>query len=728
MKKASMVARRSGLIAVAVGWMTIAGCGGGDDGTQVEEPVPTTVEISPDGALFRFINATQGFSAVVRDQNGKAMPDATISWSSSDAAVFTVSATGSTATVTAAGNGAATLTATSGQASGTASVEVEQTPARVDVVSGDEQEALRGTTLPEPLVVRVEDQGGTGVVGVQVTFLPDAGHGSVSETMVETDADGMASTEWTLGEDARWQSLVAFSTDFDTRFMATATSDPPIPDLMLEEFELSRLAPTVYETVDIQAVVTNDGDGRGPITFPVEISVAGTPVETIDVDALDPGNSTTLRFTIGPLEEGDHLIEVAIDPDDEIEEWGEDNNSGSESINVQGQPVVELGESVSVSSNVTGPVLLYRVEIDEASDEPLNVQLSGGTGDADLFVHYGERPNHQYYRCFSGNIDANESCQLSPTRQGVYHIAVHAYTAFGPSMLTVTVGGVELEPYDLGLEFIRGGTTSQRDIISQAADRWMSIIARDLNWDEPINIAAGRCGPDSPGLTGGVDDMVVLVMIDSIDGVGGSIGGAAPCHWRDYPFTAATGLELQPALGYMHLDRDDVDSWESEGVLLPVITHELAHALGFHEEFWARFGLLGNPSLPDNPNADTHFTGQVSIAAFDAAGGTSYAGAKVPVENGAERGVSDGNWRQSVFENELMTPFLTGEAQPLSAITIDAMYDLGYEVHLSEADPYTLTGAGVAGMALPRGRVIDLRGDMLPIPVKIRTPHRKVLK
>jgi hypothetical protein len=527
-------------------------------------------------------------------------------------------------------------------------------------------------------------------------------------------------------DSSRWWRL---SGDFSARFTAAATSDPPIPDFVLETLELSRSAPTVYETVDIEAVVANDGDGRGPATFPVRLSVGGTPVETIDVDALDPGGSTTLRLTVGPFEVGEYVIELAVDPDDEIDEWEQGNNAGAENIRVQGQQLVELGESVTVSSNIQGPVLLYRVEIEEASDEPLNVQLSGGTGDADLFVHYGERPNHQYYRCFSGNQDANEACQLFPTRKGVYHIAVDAFTAFGPSTLTVTVGGVELEPYDLGLDFVRGGTTSQRDIISQAADRWMSIIARDLNWDPFVNIAPGRCGPGSPTRTGPVDDMVVLVMIDSIDGVGGSIGGAAPCSWREYPFTEATnmGLELQPAVGYMHLDKDDVDAWESEGVLLTVVTHQLAHTLGFHDEYWKRFDLLGSPSLPDKPDADTHFTGHVSIAAFDAAGGAGYAGPKVPLENGAEEGLSDRHWRQSVFGDELMTPLLTGGTQPLSAITLDAIYDLGYEVHLSKADSYTLTGAGLAGLALARGRVIDLRGDMLPIPARVSTRGR-VLK
>jgi len=717
--------RLGGATAILLSVVFLDSC---DGKIEIEDPVPTTVAITPEAATLNFVNATQGFTAVVRDQNGETMPTATVSWSGSDAGIFTVSGSGSFATVTSVANGMGTLMAISGPASGTASVEVKQIPRRMEIVSGNDQEARRGSTLPEPIVLRLEDQGGTAVPGEPVTFLPDERSGSVSPTAVETDADGLASTEWTLGSELRRQSVVGSSGDFSLRFMAAATADPPLPDLLLKTLDLSRIEPTVNETVDVEVVVTNDGDGRGPASFPVQLGVGPTPIETIEVDALKPGDSTTLLFTVGPLDEGDHRIEVVVDPHGEVEEWHEDNNAGSGHISVQAQPVLELGESVTVSSNVSGSVLLYRVEIEEASDQPLNVQLVGGTGDADLFVHYGVRPDHHYYRCFSNNRDSNEDCQLVPTRKGVYHIAVRAFTPFGPSTLTVTVGGLGLEPYDLELLFVRGGTTSQRSIISQAADRWMSIIAKDLGFDARVFSPPEFCGPGSPSVRHDVDDMAVLVMIDSIDGVGGSIGGAAPCVVRPYPYDAASEVSLQPLLGYLHLDQDDVDRMESDGLLLAVATHELAHALGFRDHYWNRVGLLRNPSLPDMPNADTHFAGHLSIAAFDAAGGAGHAGAKVPVENGAERGLSDHHWRQSVFGDELMTPFLTGDSQPLSVITIEAMYDLGYEVNLTEAEAYSLTVAGALGMPSPRVRVIDLRHDMPRTPIRVLPVRGKGLK
>ena len=717
MKTTKTGTRRSGLVAVALFWVAIAGCGG-DGETKVEEPVPTTVEITPGSATLTFIDATQGFTAVVRDQNGKAMTSAAVSWSSSDASVFAVSGSGSIATVTAAGNGTGTLTATSGQASGTASVEVAQRATRMEMVSGDEQEAVRGTALAEPLVVRVEDQGGTAAEGISVTFLPDEGSGSVSETMVETDADGMASTEWTLG-DVRMQSVDAFSGDASVRFSATATSATPIPDLEFAAVTLSRDDPSVLETVDVMTEIVNLGDGATSATFKLGLSVDGQMTETIEVDQLEPDATATVEFTVGPFTTGRHSLDLMLDPDDELEEWDEDNNSASGSVIVVDQKTLTPGESVTVESNVTGPVFLFRVDVTEASDEALNIVLSGGSGDADLFVHYGDRPGHtDGYRCNSGNIDTNESCQMVPTRVGTYHIGVLAFSAFGPSTLTATVGGRPLKAFDIELVFLDNGTSSQDNIVGQAAERWESVMGlevQDYPYFTGTAFPANQCFTGQPGVSEEIDDIRIWVSIDSIDGVGGIVGSAGPCHVRSisYGFGAIVST---PTLGAMILDEADVASLEADGVLESVVTHELAHVLGFGT-IWDIREWLVDPSVPNRPDADTHFIGPVTIPAFDAVGGSDYAGSKVPVENGAEQGSSDVHWRESVFGDELMTPYLSGDTQPLSLVTIESMYDIWYEVNRNAADAFSLTSAGVAGMQIPRGPVVDLSNDVADWPI-----------
>jgi hypothetical protein len=94
------------------------------------------------------------------------------------------------------------------------------------------------------------------------------------------------------------------------------------------------------------------------------------------------------------------------------------------------------------------------------------------------------------------------------------------------------------------------------------------------------------------------------------------------------------------------------------------------------------------PKLRISP--DTHFAGPAARATFDLLGGTTYDSAKVPVNPfySPERpGVADGHWRGGVFIDELMNAILGSR---LSAVTIGAMEDIGYEVDHSVADALSL--------------------------------------
>ena len=155
-----------------------------------------------------------------------------------------------------------------------------------------------------------------------------------------------------------------------------------------------------------------------------------------------------------------------------------------------------------------------------------------------------------------------------------------------------------------------------------------------------------------------------------------------------------------PALGAIVLDEADIAQLESDGVLEAVVTREMARALGFGPSTWNAHGFLQNPSLPEEPDADTHMNAPLVVAAFNAAGGEGYAGGRAPLENGAMPGISDRHWRQSVFGDEVMTPYVTGDSQPLSRITLEALYEVGYELDVTMADAFTLAGAR---SARPRG-------------------------
>ena len=692
---------RMGVAAALLLLLPIVGCGG-DEVEPEPTPVPTTVEITPDAVELLSSGATTGLNAVVRDQNGKAMPNATVTWTGSDAAVFTVAGDGLIATVTAVANGMGTVTATAGQASGTASVTVVQTPAKLDVISGDEQEALRGTALAEPLVVRVAEQTGGVIPGVTVTFAPaDERSGSASPSEAVTDADGLATTVWTLG-DARRQRMVATADELITAFRAAATADPPTPDYTLVgDPEPSRFDPLDSETVEISAHITNLGDGPSTGPFTVRFTVGAMELETVQVDPIEPDGMGTATITAGPFEAGEHLIGVGIDPDEEFEEWDEANNEGEASLTVLRDQVIGLDDSEPVAGP-TGSLLSFRVVVEEQLNQPLTVDLSGPNGDGDLYVDFNVvRPSSLFparfqRRCYSWNFGTGEVCQFYPVREGTYYITVHAYSSFDDATLKVTTGVGPAEDFALELVMVDEGTASQNGIITQVAERYESMIGLGSS-DLSLSSAAEVCAPGMPELASEpVDDIKVYVMIGPLDGAGNAVAMSGACYVRP----GANGWAGMPALGAIVLDEADVAQLESDGVLEAVVTREMARALGFGSFAWNAHGFLQNPSLPEEPDADTHMNAPLVVAAFNAAGGEGYAGAKVPLENGAMEGISDVYWRASVFGDEVMTPYVTGDSQPLSRITLEALYEVGYELDVTMADPFTLAGAR---SARPRG-------------------------
>lgn len=697
--------------------LAIAACGGGDDGPTTP-PGPSTISISPTTTTMTFIGQTRAFRATVRDAAGQNVT-AQVTWTSSDPAVFTVDASG---TVTAVSNGSGQLEASTQGVSATATVTVEQRPTVLLVVSGGDQEGTAGSALPNPIEVQVSDQGGTGVSGVVISFAPGEGAGSVNPQNAVSDADGRASTEWTLGGGRLGnQSLrVSIELGASTVVSARAVPETPIPDLAIEgRLRLSRHDPTILETVDVTLRVANLGNAATPAVFPLTLSVGGTVVETFEIDELAVEERVDLTYTLGPFDVGSHEIAFELDAAGEIDEWSEDNNSASGEVSVASQEVISVegtGEvwSREISAD-SADVLLFQLRVDETVNEVLTIRLAGGSGDADLFLNYDRRPVDRFdYQCLSLTPTTNEVCQTAPTRAGIYHVAVHAFTRFGPTTMTISVGDDPLETYDIDLVFVSNGTSSQDEIVEDAVELWESVIVAglsDVDFSENP-VSANLC---TPAINDVVDDLRLFVTIDSIDGVGNILGQSRPCHVRVIRFLDDRVTSV--ITGQIELDEADVTALESDGLLESTIVHEIAHVLGFGT-IWDEFGLLVNPSVGGNPNADTHFRGPLTIAAFDAAGGDGYiGGAKVPVHSGGQLGQADGHWRLSVFGNELMSPFISRDGSVFSAITIESFADLGLSVNLAEADDYRLPGSAGAAMDRIKGPVIDLSGDIVRSPV-----------
>jgi large repetitive protein len=101
-------------------------------------------------------------------------------------------------------------------------------PTSLVYVSGDGQSAPAGFQLADTLLVRLVDDNGNGVGGKPVTWVVATGGGSVAPLNTSTNANGYASTHWTLGPSAGSNLLNAvFSGVPSVPFTAMATSDVP---------------------------------------------------------------------------------------------------------------------------------------------------------------------------------------------------------------------------------------------------------------------------------------------------------------------------------------------------------------------------------------------------------------------------------------------------------------------------------------------------------------------
>ena len=229
--------------------------------------------------------------------------------------------------------------------------------------------------------------------------------------------------------------------------------------------------------------------------------------------------------------------------------------------------------------------------------------------------------------------------------------------------------------FNITLRFTNGATSTQKAFFDVAAARWQSIITGDVP-NTTGAIPAQGCGNSfpTPSFTGGVDDVLIDVVLVPIDGPGAVLGAAGPCLVRKDDNLTQYGIML--------FDTADLAFMADLGIFDEVVVHEMGHVLGI--------GTLWNygRSLLQFSVTDPRFVGSNGIAGYHLVGG---AGRTIPVEEGGGPGSAFGHWDEESFDTELMTGFI-GRRAPLSVMTIGSMADLGYVVNTAVADGYRIRG------------------------------------
>jgi hypothetical protein len=261
-----------------------------------------------------------------------------------------------------------------------------------------------------------------------------------------------------------------------------------------------------------------------------------------------------------------------------------------------------------------------------------------------------------------------------------------------PVQFTATATAtVAASPYAISIRYLETPTTREELAVNRAIARWQSVITRDLA-DIMVNAPAGSCWAEQPALNERIDDILIFVEFIEIDGAGKILGEAGPCYVR-----SDNNL---PIIGHLKLDAADLRQMESHGTIDDVVLHEIGHVLGIGT-MWPEKGLLQGGGT-DDPG----FLGANAISAYRAMGGQL---ATVPVENTGGEGTRDGHWRESVFTHELMTGWVSSTSNPLSALTINSLIDLGYGANTSAASTYSLNARSSGVMLYELGEEVVKR-------------------
>ncbi len=93
------------------------------------------------------------------------------------------------------------------------------------------------------------------------------------------------------------------------------------------------------------------------------------------------------------------------------------------------------GVSVIALTANTGNEIAFTMTVPAGATD-LSFNINGGTGDADIYVKFGSKPTSSSYDCRPYDSGNNESCKISNTQAGIYHIVLSAYRSFSGVTLT----------------------------------------------------------------------------------------------------------------------------------------------------------------------------------------------------------------------------------------------------------------------------------------------------
>jgi hypothetical protein len=182
----------------------------------------------------------------------------------------------------------------------------------------------------------------------------------------------------------------------------------------------------------------NPGGGNVPPTASFTSSVSELTVSFSDTSTDTDGSVVAWSWSFGDggtsssqnpshtyASGGTYTVSLTVTDDDG------DTGSTSSQVTVSSSGVTELGNGVPVSglSGSQGTWKHFRINV-PADATDLVMQISGGSGDADLYTRFGAEPTTSAYDCRPYEYGNDEICTVASPQTGTYHVGIRAYSAF----------------------------------------------------------------------------------------------------------------------------------------------------------------------------------------------------------------------------------------------------------------------------------------------------------
>jgi hypothetical protein len=163
----------------------------------------------------------------------------------------------------------------------------------VDTTLADTASATVATAVP----VRVKlTKAGLAVPNGTVTWKSTLGSGKVSSETSTTDADGVASVLWTLGDTAGFNTLSITSFDASTQYHAVSTADAPST---LERITSDTVKVVAGASLPLSVRATDRlGNGSGGVT--IEWTTSSGSITLTSTPTGSKGGATTVLTTSSP--------------------------------------------------------------------------------------------------------------------------------------------------------------------------------------------------------------------------------------------------------------------------------------------------------------------------------------------------------------------------------------------------------------------------------------------